>query len=225
MRRLPRRPRLARPLTDPRGIQIVCRMAAAAIERSARDWTGELGKPMPVSKEDVRDAYRLLLGRSPESEATIDSHTVHADVPALVRFILDADEFRSRNGVVRPHPHHIYRGYTAADLDVLHQFERFSGPGCPGFVTSFLGTRYRVGFAPGLLSVDGSVENYPEPGGSYQGETAEFIGTLRSVLDARDGRYRMLECGAGYGTWMAVSYAAAIQKGTYRHLCLRRRGG
>ena len=56
------------------------------------------------------------------------------------------------------------------------------------------------------------MEGYPMPVGSCQGETAEFVGALRSILDASHSRYRMLECGAGYGTWMAITFAAAAQK-------------
>jgi FkbM family methyltransferase len=95
---------------------------------------------------------------------------------------------------------------------LLHRFTPYSGPGTPGFTTNFLGVRARTAFVGPHAPFDGIVERVPEPEGSLQGETAEWLGTLKAVLSA-EGSWRLLELGAGYGPWMANSVAAARQRG------------
>src|SRR6267154_5798909 len=50
---------------------------------------------MPVSHSDVFNAYRLLLGREPESDAAIASHLDCADLDELRRRFMRSREFRS----------------------------------------------------------------------------------------------------------------------------------
>jgi SAM-dependent methyltransferase len=51
---------------------------------------------MPVSPDDVRAAYRLILGRPPESEAIVAFHQQHASVDALRLAFFSSEEFRSQ---------------------------------------------------------------------------------------------------------------------------------
>ena len=169
---------------------------------------------MSLTQHDVTEAYRLLLGRLPESEKVVQYYLQNvSDARGLVTTILGSQEAKENLGIRGEHEHHIYKGYTSADEAVIREFSKHEGEGVPNFVTSFLGCRYRTAFSTPLAQLGGRVEGYPLPVGSFQGETAEFVGTLRSVLEAKGNRYRMLECGAGYGTWMAISRAAAKQKG------------
>jgi SAM-dependent methyltransferase len=48
---------------------------------------------MPVTKEDVINAYRFILGREPESESVIAPHLVAPDVPSLRALFLESAEF------------------------------------------------------------------------------------------------------------------------------------
>jgi hypothetical protein len=51
---------------------------------------------MPVSPDDVRGAYRFILGREPESEEVVRFHQHHkADFKALRADLLASEEFRS----------------------------------------------------------------------------------------------------------------------------------
>ncbi len=171
---------------------------------------------MPIAREDVIRAYRVLLGRSPENDQAIVAHLrIASNEAELARNISRSEESRLylRDVEDVEHEHHIFRGYDEKDKKILEQFQPDRRPGRAGFITSFLGSRYRTSFVTALPQFDGAVETYPLPAGSLQGETAEFVGVLRSVLDARGGKYRMLECGAGYGTWMVNSYMAARQRG------------
>ena len=52
----------------------------------------------PATREDVRNCYRYLLGREPESEAVLDRHLESAPpLDALRRRFLQSDEFRRRH--------------------------------------------------------------------------------------------------------------------------------
>jgi FkbM family methyltransferase len=51
---------------------------------------------MPVSREEVCGAYRLLLGREPESEDVIAAHQAEPDIDSLGRRLLRSEEFRRR---------------------------------------------------------------------------------------------------------------------------------
>jgi FkbM family methyltransferase len=166
-----------------------------------------------VSREDVLTAYEMFLDRVPESEGAIAWHMQFPSRRELAEHMMGSEEFHLRK---KTQPSagsdQIYTGYTTSDLDIFSRFSRYTGLGTPGFVTNFLGVKIRTSFSTPLKPFDGQVEGYPAPLGGWQGETAEFIGTLRSVLDAGP-RYTLLECGAGYGPWMAITAAAAKQRG------------
>ena len=52
---------------------------------------------MPVTRDDVVQAYRLILGRAPESEAVVQGHVRdHADLDALRRVFLGSDELQEQ---------------------------------------------------------------------------------------------------------------------------------
>lgn len=53
---------------------------------------------MTVSRDDVRCAYRLLLGREPESDAVVDQHLNLADLRALRDRFLTSREFLAASG-------------------------------------------------------------------------------------------------------------------------------
>ena len=166
-----------------------------------------------VSRDDVLTAYDMFLDRQPENEFAITWHMQFPNRRSLAEHMLGSEEYRRRTPAASAPPNdQVYAGYAPHELAVFEQFLPYAGPGRRGFITNFLGVRVRTSFSTPLRVFDGHVEGYPVPVGGLQGETAEFIGTLRSVLDAGD-RYALLECGAGYGPWMAMAAAAAKQRG------------
>lgn len=53
-----------------------------------------------LTREQVEDGYRLVLGRPPESEHTIETQRIrHADFPQFLRSLLESEEFASRRGL------------------------------------------------------------------------------------------------------------------------------
>ncbi len=105
----------------------------------------------------------------------------------------------------------VYRGYTQADLEVFQPFD-IKPPPQPGFVTDFHGGRTRTALLwDGARHLDGKVLPPPIPA-DYHAETIEWVGTLRSVLEARGG-YAAMEVGAGMGPWLVAAGAAARLRG------------
>ena len=82
------------------------------------------GTTEPFDGEDyVRWAYRLLLGREPESLETVENNPFKDDRKRLVRSVLDSDEFRNSNSFLWvPTPQ---SGLTAEfDIDGLRQRDK-----------------------------------------------------------------------------------------------------
>lgn len=162
-----------------------------------------------VSRQDILAAYEMILGRSPESESVFALHSVHHDRFELGRAFLGTDEFRLKFPLQNSEQH--FPGYKPNEIQLLHKLGSFKGPGAAGFCTNFLGVRFRSNFFAGYAPYDGHVTGVPAPIGDLQGETAEWIGVMKAVLGAKD-RWRVLELGAGYGTWMTNSGKAAQLK-------------
>ena len=50
--------------------------------------------PSMISRSDVIEAYRAVLGRDPESEEVIQSHAAIRSIPELYRILVESEEFR-----------------------------------------------------------------------------------------------------------------------------------
>jgi FkbM family methyltransferase len=90
-------------------------------------------------------------------------------------------------------------------------FSAYNGPGAPGFITDFLGVKTRVAFLPApYQTLDGMVCGYP-PFPEILHETEEWLGGIRSVLEAR-WRFVVLELGAGWAPWLVALGTAARRR-------------
>ena len=171
-----------------------------------------------TSRDEVISAYRLILGREPESEAVIDYYRRFAR-PSLVELFLQSDEGRSGCPLDPPltrlpsavASYQVFRGYTEADLGIFDSFPIHAASPESGFIRDFLGNRTRTDVSAAFASMDGQVFGYPVPG-DYFADAAEWLGLLKAVLGA-DGRFRMAELGAGWGPWIVAGHTAARHRG------------
>ena len=169
----------------------------------------------PVSPEFVRSAYRVLLHREVEAEGIV--HEVVASRISETDFVLRI--FRSLEFSHGPvgtqlateHWHAQDGKHVAMLAGLLSNFKPYDGPGQPGFYIDFLGVRTRTHYVPGMVQYDKQVVPIPTED-RLLFETAEWEGTLRSVLEAKGGLVA-IELGAGWGPWLVTSYAAARQRG------------
>jgi FkbM family methyltransferase len=81
------------------------------------------------------------------------------------------------------------------------------------FCTNFLGAKTRIAFLhPDLAWKEGTVEPIPSHLNPSLHGIGEWVGSLRSVLEAKD-RFVMMELGAGWGPWLMSCAKAAELRG------------
>jgi len=174
------------------------------------------GTFLGLSRLDVISAYRLLLGRLPESELVISEHRQHADIETLGRLILQSEEFRNivRKNVKPDVQFQTIKGYSDEDEQLLKSFVPViptSADGKDGFIVDFLGCRTRVDYSSATHLLSGRVFGYPIPQDWFS-ETIEWMGLIKSVLHARQS-YRILELGAGWAPWLVAGGTLARRQG------------
>jgi FkbM family methyltransferase len=101
---------------------------------------------------------------------------------------------------------------NAADEDVIKSFPRYQGPGFPGFIVDFLGTKTRLSYlSPLYAERSGVVEDYPLVW-NFHSSGLEWASVLRAVLDATT-ELTVVELGAGWGPWLVALARAAQLRG------------
>lgn len=162
-----------------------------------------------VGASDVEVAYKLLLGRPPESAQVVAQWCEReAPLDALATGFLASAEFRHRwSDLVRglgedPRP--------PAEIELLERHQVVV-PGEPDFITNFLGVRTRIEVLPTLAASGGHVEGLPIPC-NFHGDIDEWVGSLLSVEEARSS-FVVVELGAGWGPWVVSAAVAARRHG------------
>ena len=186
-----------------------------------RPFPGATGRLYRLAEADsdqsefIADMYQRLLGRAPDElgmktfSDMLKSGSL--DRVGVISAILSSPEFSSRLASTQQ-KENVTRGTLRLEAEaVFGRFQKYRGPGRTGFVTNFLGGLTDVRFVAGVDSLSGTVEEYPIPG-NFHGDTLEWIGTLRSALDARHN-FTLLELGAGWAPWCVIGYIAAKQLG------------
>ena len=166
--------------------------------------------PPPTMHDAVVWAYRLLLGREPNDQAAIDVHLGHRSVESLRSAFMATPEFMQAQSPATPQS-----ALTPEQQAVVDRFRPFfHGPAPAGSWLDFLGVRTRHSFLPsGYDSLSPFAMQAPpgSPGGPLH-DTEEWMGTLRSVLEARD-RLVVMELGAGWAPWLVGTAVAARRVG------------
>jgi FkbM family methyltransferase len=166
------------------------------------------GQPR-LTPYEVRQAYRLLFDRPPESAEVIEQHaSAHADVWSLLRSLMESAEFRGRAADFSP-------PRTTLDGQALRaRFEQPQAPLRAGYLTDFLGLHTRVDFLGPNAPSEGRIDSLPVAGDAHC-SPAEWIAGLRGVELAGED-FVCVELGAGWGAWMAILSRAARLLGAKR---------
>lgn len=171
------------------------------------DRAGRLFQPsFPIDfREGVIWGFRLLLQREP-SEEDIAANLVSDDTISGLRLrIVLSRAFELLAGNAAP----------LTDFAIVNAFAPFKRPEpMDGSFRDFLGVSTSVEYFPEALHnlsrrTDNSI---PRPGAEHLHGTAEWVGTLRSVVEAGD-TFTAVELGAGWGPWLVVSEKAARIRG------------
>jgi FkbM family methyltransferase len=101
----------------------------------------------------------------------------------------------------------------ASDEEIITSFPRYQGPGIPGFIIDFLGTKTRTAYLNVMNDWEqgGLVEDYPITE-NFHSSGMEWAGSLRSVLEAK-AQLVVMELGAGWGPWLVALARAARLRG------------
>jgi FkbM family methyltransferase len=163
----------------------------------------------PVEKVDIKTGvlwgYRFYFNRDPAHQEVEYQANRAATVRDIREIFLLSREFELAGGYGAP---------ELLDLEVLSHFSPFHTvrPEA-GFFCDFLGTRTRLTCLPShYASKSGTVEGGPNSASRGVHATAEWIGTLRAVLEA-DRAMVAIELGAGWAPWLVVVAAAARAHG------------
>jgi hypothetical protein len=170
----------------------------------------------PVSPDFVRWAYRVLLHRDVEAKYILDRLAASgmSEADLVLRIFRSLEFSRGIAGTqLATENWHPQDGQRTATLAVLlADFKGYNGSGQLGFYTDFLGVRTRTHYVPGMDQYDSKVVAFRTDDRPLLFETAEWEGTLRSVLEAKDDLVA-IELGAGWGPWLVTCHAAARQRG------------
>lgn len=208
---------------EPSDDELNARMAAytdpPALRRSLRtsrefgtllDRAGALFQPrLPVDwREGVLWAFRLLLRREPGDEE-VRAHLIDQDTVSAMRLrLLTTREFE----VDSP------GGLPMIDFAIVNAFAPFQefepvADGYRDIFGSITRVRYLDRNAQHLAGYRYRSVPRQSEGGLHG--TSEWVGTLRSVLEAKDS-FTAMELGAGWAPWLVASQAAARQRGITR---------
>ncbi len=172
---------------------------------------------MGAGRAEVIAAYRLILGREPESEAAIQAFLGVPRPHLLTQFLASTEGQMACPTVhfaalpVHLQEYQVFRGYSEVDLAIFRAFPLVTRAPEPGFIVDFLGNRTRTAVSTAFAALDGQVMGYPVPG-DYFADACEWLGLLKAVLGATN-RLRIAELGAGWGPWIVAAHAAAQQRG------------
>lgn len=167
----------------------------------------------PPTREDVIDAYRVILGRTPESEDVFQSQLKNATVSLMVGNLAASKEFKHRVGLT-----HVAAGdpffHVNSSLDVRKivldnvDSDRRGRDGCH---VNFLGVAVPTFVFDFLKGKEGELDEIPVPS-NYHSDMAEWAAAIRSVDLARD-TFTMIELGCGWGCWMVNTGFLAKRRG------------
>ena len=166
------------------------------------------GRP---TREDVFRAYRELLEREPESEATIAFALSYPTVADLYVSIAKSAEYVTRTKSVP------FAQFNAC-IDVqgiIYSHDRPGHAAVPGHVVNFLGVKMNARFMPVPEHFAGTVMGVPIPT-NFHADMSEWGAALRAV-DLAKGTFTVLELGCGWGCWMINTATAARHRGLKVH--------
>ena len=149
----------------------------------------------------IRDIYRGLLEREPESDAVVSAFASRGlSLDQLLREFTASPEFRARAARWRRKHGLIHAGVTRDDEAAMRRYLVRNEPE-ERYVKTFIGVRQRADLVGTTRELGGAVFNdVPTFIGDPNAEPIEYVGVIRAV-EAGRGPFVCLELGAGIGTW------------------------
>jgi len=174
----------------------------------------------PPTRADVREYYRVLLGRPPENDAIVQHQLKSAPtVLKLLQNLSGSQEFLDRVHLLGDCPPHSPFSYLNSSIDVERIIQTYIAqdrrPRAGHFV-NFLGVAVPTKVMSFLHDKGGQLDHLPIPS-NFHADMAEWGAALRAVDLARE-QFNMIELGCGWGCWMANTGVAAKKRGLRIHV-------
>lgn len=161
-----------------------------------------------VSAEQVDAVFQSLLGRHPESEATVRHYQNLGDLGRVIDTVAGSVEAQARK---KESPLWHYN----SQIDALSIIKSHANPhrhAVQGRLVNFVGTIIDPAVYPPLLrGRENQIEDVPIPS-NWHADIAEFAAALRAVDLAKE-TFRVLELGCGWGCWLLITGVAARTRG------------
>ena len=170
---------------------------------------------MPISRDEVIWAYRMFLGREPESEDAILDHMKCNSRLALREQMARCPEFLSTKllTIEKMSPQNTFFYYNSKidarkliESNVISDLKQTNG-----YLTNSFGVLIDPKFFPQILTGSkGTIEDIPIPA-NWHADMAEFAAAFRAIALARNS-FTMIELGCGWGCWMNITGLVAKKR-------------
>lgn len=161
--------------------------------------------PADEIRKGVKWAYHLYFLQDPTAEQISYQANRCKSVANIRELFLLSQEFKLNKGFGLP---------DLADIEILNRFVPFcSAPAPAGYFNDFLGAKTSLSYLPAFFQTkSGTFEGPPGSPTAGMHSSAEWIGTLRSALEAKE-KFVVVELGAGWAPWLVSSAFAAKRRG------------
>ena len=175
---------------------------------------------MGITREDVINCYRYILGREPESDAVIEAH-LHwfKSLVELRKNFLNCNEFVKTWGVLAQYGN-VFYFYNTAVGDLTNYIVKYAKNNLSptlGTVTNCFGVKIKTDFFPSILAgCENTVEGLPIPA-NWHTDIAE-IGSILRAVELSGDTFNIIELGCGWGAWLNIAGKVAKDSGKKIHL-------
>lgn len=165
-----------------------------------------------MQRQQVEEAYRVLLGRDPETQEVIDFHMGVESQTQLVRNFMASSEARRR--LAKTYDESTWFVQMNANIDVCGIIEanvNESRRPRPGYLVNFLGVTIPLNVFDALADRGGQLDVVPIPA-NFHADMAEWACALRAIELSKDS-FTIIELGSGWGCWMINTGFPAKRRG------------
>ena len=169
--------------------------------------------------EDVANAYRLVLNRSPENELAVKRHLNSAPtIRELLKTFVNAPEFDSLiERDIESVPSPFFHFNTTIDVKgIVKSYINHKRQPLAEHNVNFLGVAVPIKVMDHLADKGGQLDHIPIPA-NYHADMAEWAAALRAV-DLAQKEFTMIELGCGWACWMNNTGVAAKARKLPIHL-------
>jgi FkbM family methyltransferase len=168
-----------------------------------------------ISRNEVEEAYRVLLGRQPENDHVIALHSSVNDHLEMICNIARSEESLARTGLSAVKPSPFFHVNTSIDVaSMVSANVDHSRQPLQDYFVNFLGVAVPTDVFEFLHDKGGQLDVVPLPA-NWHADMAEWSAAIRAIdlAGSLGNHFTMIELGSGWGCWMANTGVTAKRRG------------